>query len=52
MDINALWTGHVDSSDLNLVHHVWMTYIYIFVSCVVLYLMGASLADILAQGYK
>jgi hypothetical protein len=31
------------------VHHIWITQIYVFVSHV-LYLMGASLADILAQG--
>lgn len=50
MDINALCTGHVDSIDLNPVHHVWITQIYVFVSFVVLYLLGASLAEILAQG--
>lgn len=51
MDINALCTGHVDSIDLNPVHHVWITQMYVFVKHVVLSLLGVSLADILAQGY-
>jgi hypothetical protein len=49
--LNTMQICQVESCDINLTHWVWLTQIYIFVTCVIPHFMDAALAVLLAQPY-